>query len=225
MPFQLQKSRSIKWARRRATNGEETSRLPHIMRLYYRTLRYSTKAFPKPGKHTWPPTDQVTTVNCPCACYEGIWESGGKAPLIPFTRSVYKMSGSASRPDSLITCTNWKGHRVGLDAFCHHRKSHHYSSDVQREAHSLTEILRVPGWGKLVKWPSNTHAPSSVFYAFHGRPKVTKALNFLQSTRFWERSNAAWPFRGQPTSSGHAVLTAEPLGSTAKAFWPLEYIP
>jgi hypothetical protein len=88
-----------------------------IMRQYYRTLRYATKAFPKPGKHTWPPTDQVTTVNCPCACYEGIWESGGKTPLILINRSVYKMSGSASRPDSLNHLYQLKGPQSRLDAF------------------------------------------------------------------------------------------------------------
>ena len=165
------------------------------MRLYYRTLMYATKAFPKPRKRTRPPTDQVTTVNCPCACYEGIRESGGKVPLNLITRSVYKMSGSASRPENLIPCTNWKGYRVGLDAF----QKTNFLSPPEIKPWFVGCPARCPltEWGttgtrlrrrsKLVKWPSNMHAPSSVFYAFYWRPKVTKAINVLQSTRFWKR--------------------------------------
>jgi len=168
MPFQFQKSRSIKWAGRRTSNCEETSRLPYIVRLYYRTPRYATKAFPRPRKHTKPPTDQVTTVNCPCACYEGIWESGGKAPSIRITRSVYQMSGSLSRPDHLIPyrfqlkCDGTRWRREGkwsgnwrmewVASTPHTTSEHGVSSITTADAHTLAASSRLNWRPRRFKW-------------------------------------------------------------------------
>jgi len=62
--------------------------------------------------------------------------------------------------------------------------------------------------GQDVKNERTAHAPPSFLFPFQKRSQFLKLLTYCQHRKcFWNRYNAAWPFRGKP-SSDHAVPTA-----------------
>ena len=65
------------------------------------------------------------------------------------------------------------------------------------------------GWtGKAATKGGVAETPWDVLYPFQKRPQWLKLWMHSQHSKcFWNRYNAAWPFRGGP-SSGHAVTTA-----------------
>ena len=196
--------RSIKWAGKMTTNGKQSSWLPYIMWLYYRTFEHS------PGQESIQDPNRPSYIGKLSLCM--LWTHTGEctyssinplnAELNPI-RHLLALVGArhfvhvswirVSSYSSQCIQNEWVSfmpkRRYQLNG--PHSRYGHFSEDtistppdikpryVACPASSpLTDWSTTGTWerwrGKLVKRPRNAHAPSSVFYAFHGRLKWRK---------------------------------------------------